>query len=129
MAAGGQTTQAEADRPIGKELLDQIMEAGSELRRYIREDFADGEDVYRVTDFAEYVSAKDWEQVWSKYPPFWEEAWQLADNGQYSSDEVARMSIAEIDAAFNDPAFYPEYTYFTEWEDDMQYLEDYEPTR
>ena len=38
----------------------------------------------------------------------------LADNGQHTSDEVSRMSVKEIEAAYDDPAFEPEYAFYTE---------------
>lgn len=38
----------------------------------------------------------------------------LADNGQYTSDEVSRMSVEEIEAAYGDPGFYPEHAFYTE---------------
>lgn len=42
----------------------------------------------------------------------------LADNGQHTSDEVSRMSVEEIEAAYDDPGFYPEFAFFTQLDED-----------
>lgn len=42
----------------------------------------------------------------------------LADNGQYTSAQVSAMSVEQIEAAYADPAFEPEYAYYTETDDE-----------
>lgn len=38
----------------------------------------------------------------------------LADNGQYTASAVAAMSVAEIERAYDDPCFEPQYAFYTE---------------
>ena len=99
---------------IGREIMDQILDVTDELHAYIRDEFEPHEGVYRLNDFGEYVSEKDWLKVWGGHPTWWPKAWLLADNGQYTSDEVSAMSIAEIEAAYSDTTFYPEYAFYTD---------------
>lgn len=99
---------------IGAATMDQILDVTGELRACVRDEFAPYEGVYRINDMGEYVAEEDWENVWADRPEWWPHAWLLANNGQYTSDEVSRMSVEEIEAAFNDPAFEPEYAYYTE---------------
>ncbi|WP_317415966.1 hypothetical protein [Thermophilibacter provencensis] len=99
---------------IGTAVMQQILAVTDELRACVRDEFEPFEGVYRLNDMGEYVSEEDWENVWADRPSWWPKAWMLADNGQFTSDEVSRMSVEEIEAAFNDPAFEPEYAYYTE---------------
>lgn len=103
---------------IGVDVMEQILAVTDELRACVRESFEPLSGVYRINDVGEYVSKEDWESVWSSYPPWWSHAWMLADNGQYTSDEVSRMSIEEIEAACKDPGFYPEYAFYTDADED-----------
>ena len=73
-----------------------------------------GEGVYRINDMGEYIAEEDWENVWADRPSWWPKAWMLADNGQFTSDEVSHMSVEGIEAAYADPAFEPEYAFYTE---------------
>ena len=41
------------------------------------------------------------------------DAWMLADNGQYTSDDVAAMTILDIFRAYNSPDFNPEFAFYT----------------
>lgn len=43
-----------------------------------------------------------------------QDAWLLADNGQFASEDVSRMSVHEIERAVASPDFYPEYAFYTE---------------
>lgn len=99
---------------IGREIMDRILDVTDELHAYIRDEFEPYEGVYRLNDFGEYVSEEDWQKVWAGRPTWWPKAWLLADNGQYTSEEVSAMSVAEIEAAYSDPAFYPEYAFYTD---------------
>lgn len=38
----------------------------------------------------------------------------LANNGQHTADDVSRMSLDEIERAYDNPAFAPEFAYYTE---------------
>ena len=99
---------------IGNAVMQQILDVTDELWACVRPSFAPLAGVYRIDDFGAYVSEEDWENVWADRPDWWPHAWLLADNGQYTSDEVSRMSVEEIEAAYNDPGFYPEYAFYTE---------------
>lgn len=99
---------------IGTATMDQILAVTDELRACVRDKFEPYEGVYRLNDMGEYVAEEDWENVWADRPDWWPHAWLLADNGQYTSDEVSRMSVEEIETAYNDPGFYPEYAFYTE---------------
>lgn len=101
-------------KPIGKESMDRILDVTDELRACVRDEFEPYEGVYRLNDMGEYVAEEDWLNVWAAYPGWWPHAWMLADNGQHTSDEVSRMSVEEIEAAYGDPEFYPEYAFYTE---------------
>lgn len=99
---------------IGSEAMGRILDVTDELRACVRDEFEPYEGVYRINDFGEYVSEEDWLNVWAGYPAWWPKAWMLADNGQFTSDEVSRMSVEEIEAAYGDPAFEPEYAFYTD---------------
>lgn len=99
---------------IGTAIMDQILAVTDELRACVRDKFEPYEGVYRLNDMGEYVSEEDWLNTWAAYPLWWLHAWMLADNGQYTSAQVSAMSVEEIEAAYGDPAFEPEYAFYTE---------------
>ena len=99
---------------IGKKALNEILGVSQELREHVREEFTPCEGVYRIDDCGEYVTEQDWLGVWATYPSWWQDAWLLTDNGQYSFDEVAQMTVGEIRAAVADPTFCPEHAFYTE---------------
>lgn len=101
-------------RGIGRAAMGAVLDVTDELGARVRDRFGPGEGVYRINDFGEYVSEADWLDVWADRPAWWPKAWMLADNGQYRADEVACMSVPEIEARFADPGFYPEHAYYTE---------------
>lgn len=101
-------------KPIGHDLMDAVLAVTDELMSCVREDFEPNAGVYRVSDCGDYVSEEDWANAWANHPAWWQDAWMLADNGQYASDEVARMSVHEIEHAVASPDFYPEYAFYTE---------------
>lgn len=99
---------------IGMDAMDEILAVSHELQERVRESFAPFEGIYRLNDWAEYISRADWDEIWSKYPDWWADAWMLAGNGRYSAEDVAAMSIDEIRAVSNSAGFCPEYAYYTE---------------
>lgn len=103
---------------IGSEAMDRILDVTDELRACVRDEFEPYEGVYRLNDMGEYVAEEDWENVWADRPSWWPKAWMLADNGQFTSDEVSRMSVEEIEAAYGDPGFYPKHAFYTEAEEE-----------
>lgn len=110
-----------ANTPVGEEFIDDANTIASELfdRKQDWDDLPIG-GCYRINDFGDYVTEEDWDAVWDGHP-LEEKAWMLADNGRYTSDEVARMSPDEIEAAYDEGDIYidtydqhPAYAYYTE---------------
>lgn len=99
---------------IGSEAMDRVLDVTDELRACVRDEFEPFEGVYRINDFGEYVSEEDWENVWADHPAWWPKAWMLADNGQFTADQVSRLTMEEIEVMFNSAAFEPEFAYYTE---------------
>lgn len=99
---------------IGTATMDQILDVTDELRACVRDKFEPYEGVYRINDMGEYVAEEDWLNVWADRPSWWPHAWMLADNGQHTSAQVSAMSVEQIEAAYADPAFEPEYAFYTE---------------
>ena len=99
---------------IGKQTMDAILNVTDRLRECVRDSFTPCEGIYRINDFGEYVSEEDWLSAWANYPAWWSKAWMLADNGQFTADQVSWLSFEEIETIFNSAAFEPEYAYFTE---------------
>lgn len=110
-----------ANTPVGEEFIDDANTIAEGLfdRKQDWDDLPIG-GCYRINDFGDYVTEEDWEEVWDGHP-LEEKAWMLADNGRYTSDEVARMSPDEIEAAYDEGDIYidtydqhPAYAYYTE---------------
>lgn len=101
-------------RGIGRAAMGAVLDVTDELGARVRDEFEPYEGVYRLNDMGEYVAEEDWLNVWADRPSWWPHAWILADNGQHTSDEVSRMSVEEIEAAYGDPTFEPEYAFYTE---------------
>lgn len=104
--------------PIGKRAMDAILDVTVELKARIKPSFEPYEGVYRLNDLAEYVSEGDWDEIWSRYPGWWPHAWMLADNGQFTAEQVSRLTVEEIEVLFNSAAFEPEFAYYTEADGD-----------
>lgn len=100
--------------PIGKKTMDAILDVTDELRARVRPRFEPYEGVYRLNDMAEYVSERDWDEVWSRYPSWWPHAWMLAENGQFTAEQIGRCTVDEIEELFASPAFEPEHAYYTD---------------
>lgn len=99
---------------IGEQSMNRILDVTDELQACVREKFEPHEGVYRLNDSGEYVSESDWLNVWEGHPTWWQKAWMLADNGQYTASAIAAMSVAEIERAYDDPCFEPQYAFYTE---------------
>lgn len=100
--------------PIGKRAMDAILDVTAELKARVRSGFEPYQGVYRLNDMGEYVSEEDWERVWANHPSWWPHAWMLADNGQFSAEQVGRLSVEQIETLFDSPAFEPEFAYYTD---------------
>lgn len=99
---------------IGSEAMGRVLDVTDELRACVRDEFEPYEGVYRINDFGEYVAEEDWENVWADCPGWWPKAWLLADNGQFTAEQVSRLSVEQIEALFESPAFEPEFAYYTD---------------
>lgn len=99
---------------LGEQSMDRILDVTEELEACVRERFEPYEGVYRLNELGEYVSESDWLTVWEGRPTWWQKAWMLADNGQYTASEVSSMTVAEIERAYDDPCFEPEHAFYTE---------------
>ena len=102
------------EKPIGKNvlrgILDKPYEAFKDVQRF---DFEPYEGIYRLGDCWGYVSESEFETYWEQYPEWHRKAWMLADNGQYNFNDVAGMTISEINDAYDDQDFCPEYAFYT----------------
>lgn len=106
--------------PVGEEFIDNANTIAGELfeRKQDWDDLPIG-GCYRINDFGDYVTEDDWDEVWDGHP-LEEKAWMLADNGRYSTADVARMTPAEIEAAYDEGDIYIDtyghetYAYYTE---------------
>lgn len=107
--------------PVGEQFIDNANTIAEGLfdRKRDWDDLPIG-GCYRINDFGDYVTEEDWEEVWDGHP-LEEKAWMLADNGKYTSDDVAHMSPNEIEAAYDEGDIYidtydqhPAYAYYTE---------------
>lgn len=94
--------------------MNRILDVTVELKARVRSGFEPYQGVYRLNDLGEYVSEEDWQSVWAGRPDWWPKAWMLADNGQFSAEQVGRLSVEQIVALFDSPAFEPEYAYYTD---------------
>ena len=94
--------------------MNRILDVTVELKTRVRSGFEPYQGVYRLNDLGEYVSEEDWQGVWAGRPAWWPKAWMLADNGQFSAEQVGRLSVEQIEALFDSPAFEPEYAYYTD---------------
>lgn len=124
-------------QPVGDKFIDQMNTIAEGLFA-CKQDWDDLPigGCYRINDFGDYVTEEDWDDVWDGHP-LEEKAWMLADNGRYTSDDVARMTPAEIEAAYDEGDIYtdtydqhPAYAYYTEKyeEDDYDLDEPIGPT-
>lgn len=112
---------ADPNQPVGDQFMDAANDIASELSNCKQDwDTLPVGGCYRINDWGEYVTEDDWNEVWDGHP-LEEKAWMLADNGEYSSDDVAHMTAAEIEATY-DADFDPEVAFYTE-----KYEDDYYP--
>ena len=101
------------DETVGDERVRFACEAGETLRGMV-EDIAPFAPCYRIGDFGEYVTEATWDAFWRARPTWMEAVFMLADNGTYTSDEVAKMTLARAMAAYRDPSTEFDIAYRTE---------------
>lgn len=114
-------TGPDPNQPVGDRFMDDVNDIAGRLfdRRQDWDTLPLG-GCYRINDWGDYVTEDDWREVWDGHP-LEEKAWMLADNGEYSSDDVAHMTPAEIEATY-DVDLEPEIVFYTE-----KYEDDHEP--
>lgn len=105
------------DEPVGGERVRLACEAGEALRGQV-EDIAPFAPCYRIDDFGEYVTEATWDAFWRARPAWMEAVFMLADNGAYTSGEVAKMTLARAMAAYRDPSTEFDIAYYTEADED-----------
>ncbi len=76
------------------------------------DDFSYGQPVF-CNENGDAVSERDWDAFWSKYPEWYEKAYMLADNGEYSFVELAYMDPKEINDAYDGSKCLCENVYYT----------------
>ena len=104
---------------IGDEILTMIERETHELCQHIQDDFPAYTPVYRINDGGDYVSEEDWDAFWEKHSPWHEEVWMLVDNGDFTHDDVAGMTLGHALYEYNhDNDLYFENAFYTEWEDE-----------
>ena len=102
------------DRPIGPDTMNRIDAVAARLLKYTRDRFEPNEEIYRINDFADYVSKQVFDAVWQGHPAWWVDAWMLSDNGSYTRDDVCAMTIDEVERAITASSYEPQYAYYTE---------------
>lgn len=110
-------TIGKGNEPIGGEALTAILDDAATAfapKTMSWGDFLCPSGVYRLNDGGDYVFESAWDGHWAAKPAWHEKAWMLSDNGAYAFDEVAAMTVAEIEAAYDDPGFEPENAFYTE---------------
>lgn len=105
------------DGAVGGERVRLACEAGEALRGQV-EDIAPCAPCYRIDDFGEYVTEATWDAFWRARPAWMEAVFMLADNGTYTSGEVAKMTLARAMAAYRDPSTEFDIAYHTEADGD-----------
>lgn len=94
--------------------MDRIDAVATRLLKFTRDRFRPHEEIYRINDFADYVSKRDFDAVWQEHPAWRVDAWMLSDNGSYTRDEICAMTISEIERAIAASSYDPQYAYYTE---------------
>ena len=105
------------DEAVGDERVRLACEAGEKLRQKA-EDIAPFAPCHRIDDFGEYVTKATWDAFWKSRPAWMEAVFMLADNGAYTSGEVAKMGLARAMAAYRDPSTEFDIAYYTEADED-----------
>lgn len=78
------------DEPIGEAVVCDIERMANEgLQPFYQREFEPYEGVYRVNDFAKYVSEDSWRKFWSAFPEWCEQVFMLHDNTRSDDYQVA----------------------------------------
>ncbi len=74
-------------------------------------------EVYRINE-SDYVDYGVWERYWEDKPEIERDIWIVADNGQYSTEDLVGMPPEKISAIVESDDFEPENTYCTMTDDE-----------
>lgn len=84
---------------LGQGLSCMISDITNDLVSHVRYDFKAREPVYRLDDFADCLSTKDWDSVWLSHSTWCKDVWLLQTNRDRicsgSSLNVADLTLAE----------------------------------
>ena len=112
-------TRADVRRGIGIAEVDRVNEEVMRaLLPKVQERFEPNEGVYRLGDWCGYAPSSAVEDYFDARPAWEFDCWILTDNGQYSPEQVAEMTVEQMAAARADDGFEPEYAFYTTADED-----------
>ncbi len=84
---------------MGQGLSCMIADITKDFVAHVRYDFKAGETVYRLDDFADCISAKDWDSIWLSHSAWCKDIWLLQTNSDCISSgprlDIADLTLAE----------------------------------
>lgn len=114
------------DEPIGEAVICDIECMANEgLQPFYQREFEPYEGVYRVNDFAKYVSEDSWRKFWSAFPEWCEQVFMLYDNTrsddycEFTSEVLSGLTPIEIGEQFEKSREYDlDYVFWTQADDE-----------
>lgn len=114
------------DEPIGMAVVCDIEYMANEgLQPFYQREFEPYEGVYRVNDFAKYVSEDSWRKFWSALPGWCEQVFMLHDNAHsddyedFTSEVLSGLTPVEIGEQFEKSREYDlDYVFWTQADDE-----------
>ena len=114
------------DEPIGEAVVCDIERMANEgLQPFYQREFEPYEGVYRVNDFAKYVSEDSWRKFWSAFPEWCEQVFMLHDNTrsddycEFTSEALSGLTPIEIGEQFEKSREYDlDYVFWTQADDE-----------
>lgn len=108
--------EARENGQIGRESVGNVLAAAEDFfssRLLGFDEIEPFQTVFRLNDGGDCVSAGTFEAYWRGLPAWMLCAWMLADNGQYSAEEVSRMSEKQAVRLAQSPSFEPAHAFYT----------------
>lgn len=114
------------DEPIGEAVICDIECMANEgLQPFYQREFEPYEGVYRVNDFAKYVSEDSWRKFWSAFPEWCEQVFMLHDNAHsddywnFTCEVLSGLTPVEIGEQFEKSREYDlDYVFWTQADDE-----------
>lgn len=108
-------------RPVGTTIVSLVGNIWNEIKPQIQTTFKPYEDVYRVSDSGDYITAQAWNTIFSKYDKTIEIIYLLVNNYIARSEDLANLTPQQIISLFeqtqqNDPDAF-NIVFFTEAND------------